>query len=190
MKEETVLNEIRINMERLELVAGTLQLARAELEDRERLARLLDARVPESWPPEFNNSETQQFTVERLTEGPDQAGWWCWYLVLRDDGGSGRVLVGVCGFKGKPGADGTVEVGYSVLEEFQRSGYATEAVQGLLSWAFSQPEVTRVIAETLPPLTSSIRVLEKIGFSNIGEGSEEGVIRFEMTRRTYEERRR
>jgi ribosomal-protein-alanine N-acetyltransferase len=190
MKKETVLSETGINTERLELVAGTLELVRAELEDRERLARLINARVPESWPPEFNNSETQQFTVERLSEGADQAGWWCWYVVLRDAGRSGRVLVGVCGFKGKPGADGMVEVGYSVLEEFQREGYATEAVEGLLSWAFSEPEVTRVIAETLPPLTPSIRVLEKIGFSNIGEGSEEGVIRFEMTRQTYEERRR
>lgn len=184
------MSEIRVTTERLELLGGTLELARADLEDRGRLGQLLGARVPESWPPEFNDSETQRFTVERLNEGPGQAGWWSWYFVLLDGGDGGRTLVGNGGFKGRPAADGTAELGYSVLEEFQCAGYATEAVGGLLRWAFSHPEVTRVIAETLPPLKPSIRVLEKSGFLNVGEGSEEGVIRFEMTRSAYEGGRR
>ncbi len=43
-----------------------------------------------------------------------------------------------------------------------------------------------MIAETLPELTPSIRVLEKSGFVNIGAGSEKGVIRFEFSRSAYE----
>jgi hypothetical protein len=43
-----------------------------------------------------------------------------------------------------------------------------------------------VIAETLPELTPSIRVLEKSGFVSGGEGSEEGLIRFELSRSAYE----
>ncbi len=88
--------------------------------------------------------------------------------------------------KGKPTFDGTVEIGYSVLTEAQGLGYATEAVQGLVSWAFEHPEVLRVIAETLPELTPSIRVLEKSGFVSVAEGSEEGLIRFELSRSAYE----
>jgi RimJ/RimL family protein N-acetyltransferase len=42
-----------------------------------------------------------------------------------------------------------------------------------------------VIAETLPELTPSIGVLGKCGFHLIGEGSEPGVIRFELTRAAY-----
>ena len=38
------------------------------------------------------------------------------------------------------------------------------------------------LAETLPELTPSIGVLEKCGFRLIGDGSEPGVIRFELTR--------
>ena len=43
-----------------------------------------------------------------------------------------------------------------------------------------------MIAETLPELTPSIGVLRKGGFALIGEGSEPGVIRFELTRAAYE----
>jgi len=45
--------------------------------------------------------------------------------------------------------------------------------------------VQRVIAETLPELTPSIGVLRKCGFRPVGEGSEPGVIRFELTRADY-----
>jgi RimJ/RimL family protein N-acetyltransferase len=45
--------------------------------------------------------------------------------------------------------------------------------------AFMAPGVTCVIAETLPGLVPSIGVLEKLGFSLIGDGSEPGVIRYE-----------
>ena len=42
--------------------------------------------------------------------------------------------------------------------------------------------MTRIIAETLLDLTPSIGVLEKTGFALVGEGSEDGVIRFQRKR--------
>jgi RimJ/RimL family protein N-acetyltransferase len=58
-------------------------------------------------------------------------------------------------------------------------------VRGLLSQAFALPAVHRVIAETLPELAPSIGVLRKCGFGLIGDGSEPGVIRYELTRAEY-----
>jgi len=75
-----------------------------------------------------------------------------------------------------------VEVGYGVLPGFRRQGYATEAAQGLIAHAFAHPEVALVIAETLPDLFPSIGVLRKIGFVYVGEGSEPGVVRYELRR--------
>ena len=57
---------------------------------------------------------------------------------------------------------------------------------GLVSNAFSHVNVRRVISETLPELVASIGVMEKCGFKFIGDGSEEGVIRYELTRDGYE----
>ena len=171
-----------ITTPRLELMPTTLDQVQAELRAPEELGWLLTADVPESWPPELYDKAAAEYTLARLGEGSEQAGWWLHYIVLKSTRSRRRTLVGSCGFKGPPTADGTVEIGYSVLPDFRRQGYATEAAQGLISHAFAHPEVALVIAETLPDLLPSLGVLRKIGFGYVGEGSEPGVVRYELRR--------
>ena len=106
-----------------------------------------------------------------------------YWIVLRESAAS-RTLVGAAGFKGMPSENGTVEIGYGVVAEYQRRGYATETVRAFLAHAFGSPRVQRVIAETYPHLAPSIGVLEKCGFTFIGDGSEPDVIRYELRRNT------
>jgi RimJ/RimL family protein N-acetyltransferase len=107
------------------------------------------------------------------------AGW----LALLDGSGSidpwihGFVLVhratgsviGKCGFKGPPGADGMVEIAYGVAPEHQGKGYATEAAEALVNYAFGSGQVRVVRAHTLPEPNASTRVLTKCGFRRVGE---------------------
>jgi RimJ/RimL family protein N-acetyltransferase len=171
--------------ERLDLVPAVVESVRAALDGAVVLSSALKARVPSTWPPEYVDDAALQFTIARLEEKPSAAGWWMYFAVLRGDPSDGRVLVGTAGFNGSPSADGTVEVGYGIVSEYQRRGLATEAVGGMLVHAFTFPEVSRVIAETLPALEPSIGVLRKCGFRFIGDGSGPGVIRFELTRASY-----
>ena len=172
-----------IRTERLELVPATPASTRAALEGPPALAASLGVAVPDTWPPEFMDPPAFEYTLERLIGDPRQAGWWLHFVVLRE-GPAGRTLIGSAGYKGPP-EDGTVEVGYGIVRDHQRRGYATEVVHGLLARAFDVPEVQRVIAETLPELIPSIGVLRKCGFRPIGDGSEPGVIRFELTRKEH-----
>ncbi|MBV9959194.1 MAG: GNAT family N-acetyltransferase [Acidobacteria bacterium] len=181
---------MKIKTARLELIAGTPELAQADLENRARFAELLGARVPEDWPPPLNDRDSQQWVVRYLAEHPDGVGWSIWYFVLPESVAGERIAIGNGGFKGLPAPDGTVEVGYSVMEEFQKRGYATEAVGGLIRWAFSHTPVARVIAETYPELQKSVRVMLKNGLVFIGDGSEPRVIRYELTRQAFETQRR
>jgi RimJ/RimL family protein N-acetyltransferase len=167
--------------ERLELVPATADLTRAALEGDGALAAALRAIVPVTWPPEFMDSPALEFTLARLEEDERQAGWWLHFVVLTQ-ASAGRTLIGSAGYKGPPSPDGTVEVGYGIVRDHQRQGYASETVRGLVAHAFSNPAVHRVIAETLPELTPSIGVLRKCNFRFLGAGSEPGVIRFELTR--------
>ncbi|HSE83896.1 MAG TPA: GNAT family N-acetyltransferase [Thermodesulfobacteriota bacterium] len=176
------MGDLRLRTERLELIAGNLELSNAELSDRKRFGKLLKARIL-NWPPPLNDEGYVEFSRDYFTEKPDDNGWGVWYYVLCE--GEERTAIGNGGFKGKPSADGTVEIGYSILEEYQRRGYASEVVRVLLAWAFGRPEVKRVIAETLPELIPSIRVLEKNGFRFVGRGLEEGVIRYEILRKEF-----
>jgi RimJ/RimL family protein N-acetyltransferase len=172
-----------LNTARLELVACTPDMLRAEGDDLARFAALLNARIPESWPPELYDDDARLWTLRAVEQAPEHEGWWMYYLVADD--GDGRALVGVAGYKGPPGDDGTVEVGYGVLPEHRRRGYATEATQALVDRAFSFPAVARVTAETYPHLGPSIGVMEKCGLTFAGAGSEEGVVRYELPRKRW-----
>ncbi len=182
------MSDLRIESGRLELVAATPELARADVGDRSRFAELLRARVPGDWPPELFDDDARAWLGRQLEERPESAGWWLWYLV-RKGAPEERVVVGVCGYKGPPDEMGTVEVGYSVLAGERRRGYASEAVGALVDRAFADPAVTRVVAETYPELAPSIGVLEKQGFRFAGDGSEERVIRYELPRAAWAARR-
>ncbi len=107
--------------------------------------------------------------LEGCLRHPDQ--WqWCamWMIELRD----GTHIGDLC-FKGL-GAEGAVEIGYGILEEYRGQGYATEAVDATVHWALKQSDVTRVEAETEQDNCASRRVLEKCGFLPSGSFGEEG----------------
>lgn len=183
------MNNLKLKTPRLELIAGTKELFRARVDEREGLGRALGAHVPAGWPPPLFDQGAMDWMLKYLDENEDAGGWTFYFVVLaaRGDAPDARpTAIGGCGFKGKPSADGTVEIGYSMLPEFQGAGYATEAAGALVRWAFSRPEVARVVAETYPELRPSIRVMEKNNFRFIGEGSEERVIRYALTREEYE----
>jgi RimJ/RimL family protein N-acetyltransferase len=174
-----------ITTERLELIPGTAEIFSARVDDRDSLSHHLGgARVPDNWPPELYDQDAVNWTAKYLSENPDADGWVVWFIVLRPDetADGKRTVMGCCGFKGKPMADGTCEIGYGLLPQFRRAGYASEAARALIERAFSHVEVARVIAETYPELKPSIRVMEKNGLRFIGDGSEARVIRYELTR--------
>ena len=164
---------------RLELIPATLPQLQAALDDPARLSEALGAVVPPTWPHEFLDDRAVEFVLRRLKENGGEAGWWLHFVLLKED--SARTLIGSAGYKGPP-VDGTVEVGYGIVADQRRKGYASEAVRGLLRHAFERPDVRRVIAETYPSLIGSIGVLRTCGFRSIPGGSEPEVIRFEITR--------
>lgn len=172
---------LRLRTRRLSLVAATPELARAELEDLPFFAGLLAAEIPTDWPPPLNDEQTLQWTLDFLEQHPDGVGWGPWYL-LRERSTEPPLAIGTAEFKGLPSADGTVEIGYSVLEAHQRRGFATEAVGGLVGWALSDVVVRQIVAQTLPGLQGSIRVLEKCGFERAGAGKEDAAILFRLRR--------
>ncbi len=176
---ESGLDSLRlIESKRLNLVAARPALIKKDIDGPELLAAALDVEVPDAWPPELYGPEAMRYALRQLGESAEQ-GWSFWYLLTNEERNR---LVGICGFKGRPDASGSVEIGYSILNAFQRQGYATEAVARLVGWAFSHHNVSEVCAETLPHLRQSILVLERNGFRFTGPGSEAGVIRYAISR--------
>jgi ribosomal-protein-alanine N-acetyltransferase len=153
----------------------------AELDGKGNLSELLSAQVPSNWPPEMLRDALPYF-LAKLRESPQSTGWNAWYWVKRGSETEPAVLVGDGGFKAVPDSEGQVEIGYSILPQFQGFGYATEVARALVDWAFSHSEVACVIGETDPANAASIRVLRKLGFAPAGPGSEEGTVRWTVSR--------
>ncbi len=163
-----------MSSERLRIVAGSLPIAEAEVQDRSHFARMLEASVPEGWPPE-TVAEALVFFRDLYKAHPGWVGWLSWYAIRVRPGAP--VLCGSVGFKGPPDA-GMIEIGYSVLPRYQNAGIATEMVGAMLDWALSQVGVRFIEAETTPDNIPSIRVLESNRFLCIGDGKEPGSLRY------------
>lgn len=59
-------------------------------------------------------------------------------------------------------------LGYWIGQPFARRGYMTEALHGLIGFAFDELELHRIEAACLPSNLASRAVLERIGFSEEG----------------------
>ena len=169
---------------RLTLIPATVAFVQAEIGPQDLFSQALGAKVPENWPPELL-VDALPFFLEQLEQDLTLVGWLSWYWVLRGEATEEALLIGSGGFKGQPQPDGAIEIGYSILPQYQGRGYATEAVASLLAWVFSYSEVIQAIAEAPQENRASIRVLAKLGFDYTGQGSEADTVRFELTRNRY-----
>lgn len=141
-----------------------LELRRFRPEDAEAFSAYRS--VPEvarfqSFTAPFSLEEAQR-TVASYAEGdPLQAGWFQYAIAL--DG----LLIGDIGlntFDNLMQAD----IGYTLAQEYQGKGYATEAVGGLLEHLFTVRELHRVSAEVDARNVASARLLERLGFQQEG----------------------
>ena len=148
----------------------------AALEGDDALAEALGVEVVPGWATFTGALQT---TRDALAADPDSARWGTRLFVF----GEPPELVGWGGFKGPP-RGGVVELGYEIAEPRWGQGLATVATRAMVAEAFDAPEVSAVIAHTLPERNASNRVLEKVGFHLDGEAAEGGelVWRFRMSR--------
>ncbi len=163
---------------RMCLVPATVELARVEIEDRAAFSHILSATVPANWPPE-SAADALPWFLQQLLAAPHAVGWFAWYGVRANPAAGASELVAGAGFKGPP-CDGAVEVGYSVLPQHQGQGFATEMVGALVAWAFAQPGVRLVLAQTMDENVASVRLLRRLGFQAAGAGEEPGHTRYEI----------
>jgi len=109
--------------------------------------------------------------VEKMKRmAPSEYEWYTYWLIVVKDRPFGA---GLAGFKGLPDAQGQAEIGYGIDPTYQNKGYMTEAVKGLIEWAFQDPRCKAMIApSTKKSNIASNHVLEKVGMRVYGETEE------------------
>lgn len=159
--------EPRLVTQDLILVACRADVARAVASDRALSSRLCGLKLHDAWPDADLPGVLASYA--KLIEAyPDKIGWGVW-LFCRDG-----VVIGDGGFHGPP-KDGRLQIGYSIVPEHRRRGYATQAVKALCGWA-AQRGARSILAHCDLDNPASARVLEKCGFIEMpiaptGDGS-------------------
>ncbi|MFL6464000.1 MAG: GNAT family N-acetyltransferase [Bryobacteraceae bacterium] len=93
-----------------------------------------------------------------------------WIAELRDGTSIGWVQL----FKLSSDKRDDVAIGYEFAPAYWGQGYATEANRRILEYAFEFLKWDRVVAIARPENLRSLRVLEKLGFQQIGQQCDEG----------------
>jgi ribosomal-protein-alanine N-acetyltransferase len=143
-----------------EIETARLLLRPFNLNDLDDLARLFgDPAVMRYLGVEGGKTLTRaetQAALDAFIAGWHERGFGRW-AVLRK---ATQQWLGLCGLRL---LDGAPELVYALTKDNWRQGFATEAAQACLRFAFEELQLERIVAVTRPGNVASQRVLEKIG---------------------------
>jgi [ribosomal protein S5]-alanine N-acetyltransferase len=128
--------------------------------DRREAAAMLGAILPAAWP----QRDLLDVLPMQAAAGPGEERFGIWIIIERET----NAVVGDIGFMGPP-ERGVVELGFSVVPEHRRRGFAIEAARLIMDWALQEPGVEQVIARCDADNEASIAVLDHAGFSRTRE---------------------
>ena len=156
-----------ISTERLDLHPLPLPVLEALLAgDAERADALVPFRVRDD--SFVDDDHVLGLRAAQLRADPGELPWLYRAAVLRTTG----EVVARAGFHAPPDTAGTVEIGYRVLDQHRRQGFATEIVSAMLTWARASG-AARCLGSTGPGNLASQAVLTRLGFVRTGEQIDE-----------------
>ena len=113
--------------------------------------------------PDAAELETLPKILKNLELVNEPTGFESWMIIVK----LGMKIIGSTGFKGVPNEEGSIDIGYGIISQEQKKGYAIEAATALAGWAFKKTEVKRITARCVIKNTNSARLLNKMKFIEI-----------------------
>ncbi len=112
------------------------------------------------WSPHQNIFTTQEF-IDIILSNYKSGEYNDWAIVLKKN----NKMIGTCGFTRIDCENKIVEIGYVINPSFWGNGYATEAVEAILDFAFNELDVNRVEAKFIVGNEASLNVMKKVGMT-------------------------
>jgi len=113
---------------------------------------------------EINSIEdAKKYIQVKMLPQLNTLGYSSYSLITKADG----LKIGTCGLYNRDGVDG-IDIGFSLLPQFEGFGYAYESAHRLIRAAFEEFEIKEIKAITAKENISSQRLLEKLGLEMIG----------------------
>lgn len=109
------------------------------------------------------------YRLPQIATDPEAAPFLLRMAVLRDE----AVIVGSAGFHLRPDADGMIEIGLGIVEEYRGRGLATEVLHGMWGWVVDQPGVVTLRYTVSPDNAPSQAIIRRLGFEHCGQQIDE-----------------
>lgn len=103
--------------------------------------------------------DARRYVLEGPVDMYERLGFGLYATTLKEDDAN---PIGICGLVKRAGLD-DVDIGFALLPEHWRKGYAYEAAAAVMAYAKGAVGLTRIVAITSVDNESSARLLEKIG---------------------------
>lgn len=148
--------------ERLILIPYTIDLCRNILNNDYRDLEMLNLKRGKSWP-DADVLDTLPRIINNLNKVECPTGYESWMIIKKDT----LEVIGDLGFKGFNSEEENIDLGYGIIKEERRKGYAGEAVNEIIKWAFTNERVKEITANCLTENISSINLLTKFNFKQV-----------------------
>jgi len=112
----------------------------------------------------LDNRDAVQGIREDYMDGFADGSSLIWAIAVKQSG----VFAGTAGFEGFSFLDSRADIGFTLNRLHQGKGYMTEALLKILSFGFITMSINRIQATVVPENTSSVKLLERLGFSEEG----------------------
>jgi ribosomal-protein-alanine N-acetyltransferase len=148
--------------ERLILIPFTIDVCRNILKNDYRDLEVLNLKKGKGWP-DADVLDTLPRIINNLNRVEFPTGYESWMISKKDT----LEVIGDLGFKGFNNEEENIDLGYGIIKEERRKGYAEEAVNEIINWAFSNEIIKEITANCLTENISSINLLYKFKFRQI-----------------------
>jgi [ribosomal protein S5]-alanine N-acetyltransferase len=145
--------------ERLILIPYTIEICKNIMNDNFEDLFKMGLQKGKSWPDK-DVIETLPKIINNLSKVESPTGFESWMIIKKDS----SEIIGDIGFKGYNYQEQNIDIGYGIIKEERRKGFAEEAATELIKWAFSKEIVKEITAKCLMGNNPSINLLRKLNF--------------------------
>jgi len=122
----------------------------------------------------------ERYILEKMVTQFDRLGYGNYIIVRKSD----EMKIGTVGLFDRDGVQG-IDIGFAMLPQFERHGYASEAAQRIMQAAKEDFDLKEISAITAIENTASQKLLEKLGLQQAGtivlHGDDEELILYKWT---------
>jgi RimJ/RimL family protein N-acetyltransferase len=112
----------------------------------------------------MDDNKVLQWRVPQVRKNPSANKWFIRLIVLRETG----FIIGSSSFHAPPDAQGMLEIGLGLHQEFRGQGFGAEALRAMWSWAVAQAEVKTLRYTVNKSNVASVRLVGRFNFNLVG----------------------